>query len=85
VSAYLGYLCCLGGDVVTERFTCARGRDIGALIDALGRQGGKVTLTESDPSMDGSIVHVELPADEYREKRCRDLIDEWRGGHRLWT
>lgn len=54
------------------------GRDLDPLIRALQPHGGDLTFT-SWASVPGAVtVYVHLPEDEYRERMCRHLIEQWR-------
>jgi len=54
-------------------------RDLAPLMKALQTYGATFIVTgwESDRAV---TVGLQMPEDEYRERRCRRLIDAWRTG-----
>lgn len=70
--------------MVLERFVCRPGREPAPLVQALECQGAAVTVVPGDPPSGETTVHVHLPDDEYREKRCREILAEWRGAPVHW-
>ena len=65
--------------MLIETFTFDSARSLAPLIEALGVHGG-VVLVGSAASQPGTrTVSVRFPHDEYREKKCRLVIAEWRG------
>lgn len=63
-----------------EEFIPDPGRDLRPLLRALEPHGGDLTFT-SWASVPGMVtVHLHLPENEYRERKCRQLIAQWRAG-----
>jgi hypothetical protein len=53
-------------------------RGFAPLIEELEHYGGVLTVVDGHSAGPGSrTVHLHLPADEYREKRCREVLREW--------
>lgn len=69
--------------MVFLEFSCGPGRDPGPLVASLERYGAATSLvpaTEATGAADAAgdlRLRVHLPRDEYREKRCRDLVAAW--------
>lgn len=64
--------------MVLARFVCGPDRDPAPLDEALESHGAAVTVTPVAAS-GVRAVQMRLPDDEYREKICRALVDEWSG------
>lgn len=71
--------------MLIEDFTPEPGRDLVGLIHALEPHGGAFTITSWTPGPDAPTACLYLPEDEYREKKCRQIIDRWRLGEPLPT
>jgi hypothetical protein len=51
--------------------------DFRPLIEELERYGGTLTVMGGQSEPGSRTVHLHLPDDEYREKRCREVLREW--------
>lgn len=55
-------------------------RGLAPLIEELERHGGALTVVDDQSGTTGSrAVLLHLPDDEYREKRCREVLKDWHG------
>lgn len=63
-----------------EEFVPEPDRDLRPLIHALRPHGADLTITTWAPASGAMTVHLHLPEDEYRERKCRHLIEQWRTG-----
>lgn len=51
---------------------------LAALIEELERYGGALTVTDEPAATTSSkVVHLVLPDDDYRAKKCREILRQW--------
>lgn len=63
-----------------EEFVPVPDRDLRPLMRALEPHGADLTFS-TWASVPGAVtVYLHLPNDEYREQKCRELIEQWRAG-----
>lgn len=55
----------------------ARSRDLAPLLHALEQHGGTLTISSWASVPGSTTVQLHLPEDEYREKKCREVVAEW--------
>lgn len=55
-------------------------RDLRPLIRALEPHGADLTFTTWASVPDAVTIYLHLPEDEYREQKCRKLIEQWQTG-----
>jgi hypothetical protein len=67
--------------MAVERVNCTPDGDVTSLTQALVPLGASVTVT----SESSSAVVVHLPDDEYREKQCRQIVEQWQMRERKRT
>lgn len=66
--------------MVIEKFESEPDYGLTLLSQNLEQYGGKLTVVDRHSSVPGSrTVHLHLPDDEYREKKCREIIKLWYG------
>lgn len=66
--------------MILAKLDCSPGREPCALTRALARHGAAVRIAPSVALLARRMVYVCLsaclPDDEYREKKCRDFVEE---------
>ena len=55
-------------------------RPVGPLLRELENHGCTLTIVDGPTTTGRLSMHVLFPEDEYLEKKCRRLLDDWRGG-----
>ena len=63
-----------------EEFEPDADRDLRPLMRALEPHGAALTLATWAAARGAVSVRVHLPDDEYRERKCRQLIQQWQAG-----
>lgn len=56
------------------------------LVEELERYGGTLTVTNERSTTSASkVVHLLLPDDEYRAKKCQEVLRQWNNAQECWA